>query len=213
MWKWLKKFGRYFSEKLNKFLGRGETLDTVADLQKPPASVVDQLGRWAASGQIDAAAWEAQMREQIKYAYIQQYLLGRGGRGAMTQADWGSIGGMLKEQYGHLSEFAKLIADGKLSEAQILARSRMYINSSREAFERAKQRVALGLGLTEEMWVLNPQSENCEQCVGYADDGWWPVSPPDGKPHYPIPGDGSTTCMTNCTCHKLYRNPKNGYVL
>lgn len=209
MWTWLTKLGRYLNEQLGKLLGRQETLDKVNGLQGAPKAVVDQLGRWVASGQIDAAAWEAQMREQIKYAYINEYLLGRGGINAMTQADWGSIGGMLKEQYGHLAEMAKLIAEGKLSEAQILARSRMYINSSREAFERAKKRVAKLLNLTEEMWVLNPQAENCEDCQYYATQGWKPVS----EKFYPVPGDGSTQCLTNCQCHKLYRNPKNAYVL
>jgi len=116
---------------------------------------------------------------------------GRGGLGAMTQADWGSIGGMLKEQYRYLAEFAKAIAEGKLSEAQILARSRMYINSSREAFERAKARVAALLNLTEEMWVLNPQAENCPDCIYYSQQGWKPVA----EEFYPVPGDGSTQCL------------------
>ena len=209
MWKWLSQVGRYFNDKLNKLLGRGDTLGQVDGLQGAPKAVVDQLGRWVASGQITAADWEAQMRQQITQIYINEYLLGHGGRNTMTQADWGSIGGMLKEQFGYLSEFAKLIAEGKLSEAQILARARMYINSSREAFERAKKRVAQGLGMTEEMWVLNPQAENCEDCQYYAGQGWKPIS----EDFYPEPGAGATQCLTNCQCHKLYRNPKTDYVL
>lgn len=191
MWKWLQQFGRYFSEKLGRFFGRGDTLAKVDDLQKAPKNVADQLASWVASGQIDAKAFEAQMRQQIKQAYISEYLLGRGGINAMKPLDWGSIGGMLKEQYKYLAAFAQEIAEGKLTEAQIRARAQMYINSSREAFERAKARVAALLNLTEEKWILNPQAENCPDCIYYSQQGWKPVA----EEFYPVPGDGSTQCL------------------
>jgi hypothetical protein len=85
-------------------------------------------------------AWEAEMRRRIKAEYIRQYLLGRGGRNAMTAEDWGSLGGMIADQYRYLDGFAAEIAAGKLSEAMIAARSEMYLLSAREAFNRAQAR-------------------------------------------------------------------------
>lgn len=77
------------------------------------------------------------MRQEIKDEYIRQYILGRGGREQMTSADWGSIGGDLAFQYRKLDEFTAQIEEGLISEAQAVARARMYTNSARQAFEKA----------------------------------------------------------------------------
>ena len=69
------------------------------------------------SGELPIDAWQASMRQELKTRYIQQYLAGRGGVGPMTQVDYGSIGGMLADQYRYLDGFAAEIAEGKLSEA------------------------------------------------------------------------------------------------
>ena len=111
-------------------------------------AVVDVLAGYAAQGVLNAGDFGALFREEIKKEYIRQYLLGIGGRDQMTAADWGSIGGMLREQYRFLDGFLAEIAAGNLTEAQIMARARMYINSAREAYERAHGRVAGKLGAT-----------------------------------------------------------------
>jgi len=85
-------------------------------------------------------AWQATMRQQIKDEYIRQYVIARGGVENMAQADWGSIGGMLADQYRYLDRFAADIASGNLSAAQIEKRAAMYIRSAREAFWRGTAR-------------------------------------------------------------------------
>jgi len=90
-----------------------------------------------ASGQMPVEVWHQRMRDEIRRNYIQQYLAGRGGLEKMTAVDWGSVGGMIAEQYRWLDNFAAQIAAGELSAAQIRVRAQMYINSSREAYERA----------------------------------------------------------------------------
>ena len=64
---------------------------------------------------IDAAAWREAMRQEIKDNYITQYLLGIGGREMMTAEDWGSVGGMIADQYRYLEGFYAEVAAGKLS--------------------------------------------------------------------------------------------------
>jgi hypothetical protein len=106
------------------------------------------------------------------------------------------MGGVLGDQYQHLDEFAARIAAGQYSEKQIAAISRMYINSTREAFERAGARIRgfdlpayPGDGKTacltncrchwehhfrnsrwESYWVLGV-AEHCDDCVSNA--GEW----------------------------------------
>ena len=100
--------------------------------------VSDRLVRDLYAGKVNQQQWTLNAREQIKRTFIAQYMLGRGGRGSMTQADWGRCGAVLKKQYGFLARFEQDLIDGKLSEAQAKARLRMYFKASTQAYEQGK---------------------------------------------------------------------------
>jgi hypothetical protein len=162
------------------------------------------VGEWANSvltGELPIDAWQTTMRQEIKTRYIQRYLAGRGGVGPMTQVDYGSIGGMLADQYRYLDGFARDIAEGKLSEAQIARRSEMYFNSSREAYERGQKRANEIAGLNEVLWVNMP-GEICPDCQDLARLGWQKAEPWPFKVggQFAYPGSGATACLTNCRC-------------
>lgn len=99
---------------------------------------MDKLTRRLLNHNIDLQQWVLEMRTQSKTAYINEYLLARGGQNNMTQADWGRLGGLLKRQYEYIDNFARDIDAGKVSGGQIRTRARMYIDSATQAFERAK---------------------------------------------------------------------------
>ena len=162
------------------------------------ASLVERL----ANQTITLETWHQEMRDRIRDEYLRQYFLGVGGRDRMTSTDWGSIGGMLREQYSFLDGFAAQIQAGELSAAEIARRSKMYLVSSREAFERASTRTrglpampaypgdgSSCLGLTNCgchwdyrkrgaswhcTWVMDLSKNNCELCIGHASD-WSPL--------------------------------------
>lgn len=152
---------------------------------------VRQLSEQLANNQLTLEQWHNEMRAVVKRNYIAQYLLGRGGRDAMTQSDWGRVGGLLSNQFRYLSNFAREISLGLLSEEQIGARAELYIDSASQSFERAKG-AARGLelpawpgdGTSECManckchwalvelddlwectWTINAVVENCETCA------------------------------------------------
>jgi len=101
-------------------------------------SIVNNLADQLATGKISVQQWVLNMRSEIKIAYMTEYELGIGGRNMMTFADFGRVGGQLKNQYQYLNNFAAEISQGKLSPAQIQMRSRMYIDSATQSFERAR---------------------------------------------------------------------------
>lgn len=164
----------------------------------------DQLVDFVVAGVVSSPDFQVLFREELKREYIRQYLLGIGGVEQMTPKDWGSIGGMLREQYRYLPGFAEEIAAGSLKPEQIAARSRMYVNSAREGYGRAHGRNAEALGMAEEKWELGSTEQHCETCVSFAEMGWQPIG------SLPFPGDGSTQCLTNCQCVKIYHNPTTG---
>jgi hypothetical protein len=92
------------------------------------------------SDSIGVGSWVNSIRQALKDSYIQSYLFGLGGQQQLTQRDYGSIGGMLADQYKYLNSFAAEIAAGNLTPGQIRARIAMYARSAREAYERANAR-------------------------------------------------------------------------
>lgn len=139
-WTWEENTTRYRDQDTGRFLAAPDIRDLSSESIRIAGTGTDGLASMQAQGQINLPDWQTLMRQEMKDEYIQQYELARGGLQQMTPQDWGSIGGMLADQYRFLGPFAQEIADGNLTEAQIAQRSRMYINSAREAASRANMR-------------------------------------------------------------------------
>lgn len=212
-WHWDISANRYRDDITGQFISHLHVLNLIDQSMLTATYVADSLAGFVASGTLSALDWKVAFQAEIKGEYIRQYLAGIGGRKMMTPADWGSVGGMLKEQFQWLDGFYNDIVSGKLTEGQIRARMAMYINSGREAYERAHGRSATKWGADEVAWILNPAAETCPTCEERALLGWMPMNedgsfPSMDGPSYP--GDGSTICLTNCKCGLAYRNSKTG---
>lgn len=207
-WRWNASLNRYQDDQSGRIMARDEVLGFLSNLLESSTSINDSLAGLVANGQLSPLDWRNAMREELKLSYIQDYLLGRGGLEMMTQADWGSVGGMLADQYRYLEDFVDDIAAGNLTEAQIRSRAAMYFNSSREAYERAFRIGAIAAGADEVFWEINPDAENCPDCERFTAMGWQPIeaNPYEGA----YPGSGDTLCLTNCACALSYRNSVTG---
>lgn len=139
------------------------------------------------NGEITKNQWLLDFRQELKNIYINQYALGRGGYNAMTQADWGSLGGQLKRQYEYMQRFSDDIAAGRLSQAQIEQRMRLYFNSATQAYERGKARSA-GLVLPQYPGDGRTQCRTnckCEWDIQETDEAWdcyWRLNPAEHCP-------------------------------
>jgi len=151
---------------------------------------VEGLAEGFHDGSISRSEWLNGMRSAIKDAYVASYIAGKGGRSNMAQSDWGRIGGLLSAQYRYLGSFSDDLLSEDMSELQIAARSRLYISSSTQSFERgnaASRKLVLpaypGDGTSECManckcsWAISEYSdhweaiwalsaaEHCDTCV------------------------------------------------
>ena len=137
-WRWDDRAKRYRDTATGRFITQHKAVtlrDYYIEAQK---SQMDALTRKLLDRQINVQQWVLDMRQQVKETYINEYMLARGGRNNMTQADWGRVGRMLKDQYKYIDGFARDIDSGKVSGGQIRTRARMYVDSATQAFERAK---------------------------------------------------------------------------
>lgn len=195
-WVWSAAAHRYRNTITGRFIGHAEMVGlrdvyTSAKMQQA-ASLASRL----AAHEISLSDWHSSMRESVKNSFIDQYVLGHGGRATMTQADWGRVGAMCKEQYKYLDGFAQAIEQGSLTEGQIRARSGLYQEASTQAFERGNA-YARGLprlpyypgdGSTQCLtncrchwdiresasggwdcyWIMDPAAEHCPDCIDRA---------------------------------------------
>jgi hypothetical protein len=138
------KLHRYRNVETGRIIGKKQLLtlrDSYIESQK---AGFERLATKLSNGDITIQRWQSDFREALKDTYINEYAVGRGGRHNFTQQDYGSVGGMLGNQYRYLDNFAEQIARGELSTAQIQMRSRMYVDSATQAFERGRGR-AMGV--------------------------------------------------------------------
>lgn len=88
------------------------------------------------SGNISLAQWQSGVALELKDGHLAQSMFAVGGRGNMTQANFGRVGGTLANEYSFLSNFADDIAAGRVSEAQALARISQYGNATGQSYWR-----------------------------------------------------------------------------
>lgn len=145
IWDDVKKFFQDIASSISEKFGWKQTVElrdefTEKSMQETDKLITQLLG----TGEITVQQWTLEMRELIKDTYRAQYELAIGGRENMTQADYGRLGGILQEQYRYLQGFASDLSEGKLGLSQAMYRARMYIDSSTQAYERAR---AAGFGV------------------------------------------------------------------
>ena len=185
---WDKVKARYKDTKTGRFISGKQVSELAKASIQETGKLVSRLG----SKEVRTV-----LREEVKRETIRQYLLGRGGEAVMSQKDWGTVGGIIKEQYSHLDDFAEGIDE--LSDAEVEARSFMYLNSAREGLEKGKREAADESGeAKQERWVLGGKNP-CDDCKELADMGWVDIGEL-GQ----FPGDGGTACLTNCECEIEY---------
>lgn len=206
--------GRFRDTATGRFISEQTVMDIMQDriddgfdrMESFLAEIVD------ADSEAALADWQQAMAIELRNMHYQMTLMGAGGISNVTPADYGRLGYTLREEYGYLQNFANDIAAGNLSEGQIRARMELYANKIWYSFWVAKtEAMKRSAGATHEARELDPQAEHCtthngkEGCVELAAKGIQPIGT------LPNPGDGSTPCLSNDKCRKVYyRKLPNG---
>lgn len=205
---YVRSVNRYRDSATGRYVSRATVLDYVERIAQAGSDKAAAYAALVANGELSAADFGLRMRAELKQAYIQEYILGRGGRDAMTPSDWGAIGAMLRKEYNLLNGFVADIEAGNLSEAQIRARANLYFMTARQAYERGNARAhgvptlpaygrdgstechsmcgcywrfekLDGDGNVDCFWEIDPTLENCETCLERS-AVWYPLQVRNG---------------------------------
>lgn len=194
---------KYRDTETGKFVAQSVVLDYVERFVDAGAASTDSLTDLYIDGSLSAGDYINALKAEYKTTVMQEYMLGRGGREAMTSRDWGTTGGLISKQHAYMNGFQGELEAGNLSEAQIRARSRLYFDAAGEAYERGNA-AANGVfslpayprdstsecmngckchwrfaplelpGDTDCYWEVNPLAENCETCLSRG-IAWYPL--------------------------------------
>lgn len=137
-WEWNEASHRYRNLSTGRYLSAAASIELRDDMVTRLRSEADTLARRLATQELTVQQWETEMQRAVREIQTVQYAFGRGGRNAMTDVDRQILADLIRDQYTYLRGFAQDVAAGTLSEAQIVARAKLYHGSSVRAYEHGK---------------------------------------------------------------------------
>jgi hypothetical protein len=201
-----KKAGRYQSVK-GGFLSISDVNGILAAEEKALAVRLENIAARALKNQWDSGELERALKLEVKEAAIQMAVAGAGGDKRVAQMNskekgrfYGGISGQLKDTYKRIEKFTKKISKGNLSEAQILARAKSYVNSVTPQFSKAQVFERKNAGVTLAKRLLDPTANHCPACPRYATSDFVPIDEI-------VPVGVACPCGRHCRCRIVFKSP------
>ncbi len=101
-WIWDEASKRYRNPATGKYIGTRQMLTLRDQFTEHVKMQARALTNSLSGGSESLGPWMSKMRDLIKRTYIDQYVLARGGRNAMSKSDWGRVGRQIQTEYGYL---------------------------------------------------------------------------------------------------------------
>lgn len=99
---------------------------------------IEALTQRLANGEIDLAAWQVNMKDELRRANLEQFVTGRGGdRTGIKPGEYGTLGPELKRQYKYLRNFAGVIEAAGENGSPLdfaIVRAKLYAKSTQASF-------------------------------------------------------------------------------
>jgi hypothetical protein len=135
----------------------------------------------------------------IKDSSLRMAIFAKGGKGNMDSNDYLRVGRSLKAQYRRLEKFGRAIANGELTEKQIVQRAGQYANTSTSAYYEAERVGRAQSGFNAAKRELDGQARHCPSCLRYSTDGQW-------LPIDQVVASGvDCECGGHCKCRVTYK--------
>lgn len=199
---WNERAAQYIDRSSGRFVSRQvirDQLDKVMDASSKTMQAVSQQLR---QGDISLAEWQTEMMQQIKTTHLAGAAMQRGGWQQMSQADFGRVGRIVRDEYNFLRNFAEQIASGKQKlDGTLQRRAAQYGQAGRETYYQFWGQDGDRRGFDEERSILNP-ADHCKECISEDAKGF--------RPRGQMIPIGQRTCRSNCRCDVELRNSQTG---
>lgn len=170
-------------------------IDIIASIQR---TRLDAIYRAFLTGRANEVQMLDAMTQVLRRTHLQSAALGRGGFERLTRADLRQLGNFLQDEFGYLTEWARLATTEGISEAEARRRLGMYANHVQSTYFEAHTQAKADAGYTEMRRSAVNDHVTCSDCSSYDAQGWQPIGT------LPPPGVGCQ-CLSNCRCTVEYR--------
>lgn len=185
-----------FRDSSGRFVPQTRVREAIDAFATGVADELEQLTRRLIAGEINDAQWEIDAKGLLKSAHIATAAIASGGRDKLTPVSLGKVGSRLKKEYEYLFNLSRARGRGEVSDAQLIARIRMFGEGSTRAYESARRGEMIDAGYTRERRVI-ASSVPCPECQDYAARGWQHVGT--------LPATGEAcSCRSNCKCYFIF---------
>ena len=208
-YRWNAAAGRYIAPN-GQFVGQQTIrleLDNVMD------NITDRmvsLSQQFRAGTIDGRTFQTESMRLIKQTHLAAGAMEKGGWANMTQADFGRVGQIVRQEYAYFNNLISQIESGtQRLDGTLDNRMRLYGQAGRGTYHKFEREDRAGQGYDEERSILHGR-DHCSTstrpgCVEEAAKGWQAIGTMT-----PI---GSRTCLSNDRCSVSYRNSATGEVV
>lgn len=193
-WAWDPKAQRYRWPRTGRLLPP-ERVANVRERRVAEAKArMQQAAQSMLNGKLTVKQWQTAMRDESARAHLELRMLGVGGRGNMTRADYQWVHDRVAREAGYLADFGKAVRAGELSEAGILDRAGKYGGASlREAYYEGANDAHRAAGFTRRRRLGPNDERTCDGCAKEIARDWVSI---DAK--YRAIGD--CECQSQCRC-------------
>lgn len=199
---WDERLGRYRDLASGRLVSARDVRSALDGVIARTGDLVQDAASRLQVGQLTPAEFGEEVRRLLKDIHLAGSAAANGGWSQMTQADFGSVGYKLREEYAYLQHWVEQLERGEAPmDGRMLTRARLYVESARATYEEARRTDRALAGDNEERRVLHAQ-ESCDDCVAYAEMGWQPIGS--------LPEIGDSQCQMNCRCTFDYRRVEPG---
>jgi hypothetical protein len=195
---WNERSARFRDVKTGRYISQSRVTAALNDVIDAAAAEMKAASVGLQTGQITLAQWQLVMEANIKNMHLASASMAKGGWNQLTQADFGRIGSIIKQEYGFLRKFALEISSGKQPlNGTFLQRAQEYMRAGKvtyyEVLKREKEKRL-------EVYVRNARHarDSCPLCIEQERLGYVRTDDPRLIP------PGRRTCRGYCKCEWIF---------
>lgn len=136
------------------------------------------------------AEWFLNTKGELRAMHTALAMIAQGGKLQMEPKSWARAGQMIRSEMDYLRQFERGVANGAVSDAQLLARILNYGDAGRRVYDNMVKRRESDAGMYARR-VLGV-ADHCDECLAESSEDFRPVDD--------VPDIGSLQCLSLCMC-------------
>lgn len=144
----------------------------------------------------NTAQWIIEARSELTSMHTALAMIAQGGREQMNVRSWGRVGQMVKSEMEYLRKFEIALANGEVSDAQMLARLISYGEAGYKTYSNMVKAREADAGMYARRVLNGSVKEHCDDCISAASDEFVPASE--------VREIGDSECGSLCHCDVEY---------